>query len=180
MCYPEVPVSSWRVAAHGWAPLPCSVIAQIDVRGVATPCEEDEEIEGRYEVEIDAEHANFAGDLALDVFHAKIGIEVLDYFEIRVFDAKTGRALALQGVWTITDGTGTRYLGKIGPEPIACYEVEAGVPGDALYACAEVFAENEKMAIEKMQKALNYPQASMTYRADCLDGIENKKGARPS
>lgn len=180
MCYSEIPVSSWRIQAKGLRPLPCSVIAQIDVRAVTTPCEEDEAVEGRYEVEIDAEHANFAGDLALDVFHAKIGIEVLDDFEIRVFDAQTGRALALQDVWTTTDGTGTRYLGKIGPEPIACYEVEAGVPGDALYTCAEVFAENEKMAIEKMQKALNYPQASLAYRADCLDRIENKKGVRPS
>lgn len=180
MCYPEVPVSSWRIQAHDWQPLPCNVIAHVDVRAISTPCEEDEEVEGRYEVEIDAEHSPFAGDLALDVFHSKIGIEVLDDFEIRVFDAKTGRALALQDVWTTTDGTGTRYLGKIGPEPIACYEVEAGVPGDALYACTEVFAENEKMAIEKMQKALNYPQASMAYRADCLDRIENKKGVRPS
>ena len=72
-----------------------------------------------------------------------------------------------------------RYLGKVGSEPISRYEVEVGVPGDALYAYSEVFAENEKMAIEKMQKALSYPQEGMHYRADCLDRIENKKVARP-
>lgn len=180
MCYSEIPVSSWRIQAKGLRPLPCSVIAQIDVRAVTTPCEEDEAVEGRYEVEIDAEHANFAGDLALDVFHTKIGIEVLDDFEIRVFDARTGSALALQRLWMATGGAGANYLGKIESEHVARYSVEVGAPGSVLYVCAEVFAEDEKMAIQKMQNALNYPQEGMDYRAECLERIENKKGVRPS
>lgn len=179
MCYPETPMSSVRIQAHEWAPLPRTVVAHVDVRACSTPCKEDEDVEGRYEVEIDAEHAPFAGDLALDVFHAKIGIKVLDDFEIRVFDARTGQALALQDVWTATDGVGTHYLGRIKAEPVARYGVEISRPGATLYTYAEVLAEDEKMAINKLQAALNYPQEGMHYRADCLDRIENKKGARP-
>ena len=177
---PEVPVSSWRVQAHGWTPLTCNVIVHIDVRALSTPSEEDEEVEGCYEIEVGAEHAPFAGDLALDVFHAKIGIEVLDDFEIRVFDARTGSALALQRLWMATGGAGANYLGKIESEHVARYSVEVGAPGSVLYVCAEVFAEDEKMAIQKMQNALNYPQEGMDYRAECLERIENKKGVRPS
>lgn len=179
MCYPETLMSSVRIQARGWQPLPCNVVAHVDVRACSTPCEEDKDVEGRYEVEIDAEHAPFAGDLALDVFHAKIGIEVLDDFEIRVFEERTGKALTLQDTWTATDVVRADYLGKIESEPVARYCVEVGSPGSVLYVCAEVLAEDEKMAIQKMQNALNYPQEGMDYRAKCLERIENKKGVRP-
>lgn len=179
MCYPDMLVSSGRVQAHGWRPLPCNVVAQIDVRAISTPGEEDEEVEGCYEVEVDSSHAQHAGDIALDVFHSKIGIHVLDDFEIRVFDARTGRALELAETWAATDGANGVYLGKIASEPTHCFSVEVGAPDDLLYTRAEVFAEDEQMAIEKMQKALNYPQESLTYRADCLDQTEKTKGTCP-
>lgn len=177
MCYGSVPNSLWRTQSHGWTPAPESITVCINVVATSTPCEDDEGVEGRYEVMVDAAQAWFAAEVALDIFHARVGINVLDDFEIAAIDSRTGLELARQEAWEPTEGEGAQYLGKIEDTPFDRHVVEIGRPGGALYACLEPFAENEQAAIRCVQRALGYPEAGLFCRATRT--ISFIKGARP-
>lgn len=179
MCYGNDPHARYRVHAHGWRSPPENKTVMVTVRAVTTPVEEDECIEGVYEFSVDAQDVQYAGDVALDTFHEKNGIEELDDFEISAIDGLTGQVLPLQEKWNSGLAGRAEYFGKISDDPYAAFLVEVGKPGGLLYKSETLMARDEQKALEKFRTAWGFPEAGLNYQVTPMRSIENKKGVRP-
>ena len=179
MSYGNNPHVRYRVHAHGWAPCVEDKVVMITVQAVSTPEEEDEGVEGVYELIVDADDVQYAGDVALDTFHEENAIGVLDDFEIQAIDALTGQVLPLEENWDPSLAGCATYSGKISDDPYASFIIEVGRPGGVLYKSETLMARDDAHALEKFRTAWGLPEKGLSYRVTPIRPIKDKKGARP-